>query len=158
MPGGRGSHKQEKVRISGRMAQFMAGDISIEDLDDEELARGQFRDANGQFSGRPNKLIPREVQQEMIRRLLARGDELWRQGYNIAIKVHLEIAADPNNSPADRLKAAQYLIERVAGKTPDRIHIAAEDPVETLFRSILQDPEGLKETTPVPKEPAASEF
>lgn len=148
----------EKVRVQGRMAAFMKGDLTVEDLDDEELARGQFRDANGNFGGRPNKLIPREVQQEMIKRLLARGDELWRSGYNIAIKVHLEIAADPNNSPADRMKAAQYLIERVAGKTPDRIHIAAEDPVESLFRSILNDPEGLRETHPVPKEPAASEF
>lgn len=149
---------QQEVRVSGRMAQFLAGEISVEDLDDDELARGQFRDANGGFSGRPNKMIPREVQQEMIRRLLSRGDELWRNGYNIAIKVHLEIAADPNNAPGDRLKAAQYLIERVAGKTPDRIHIAAEDPVETLFRQILADPEGLNEAHPVPKEPSAAQF
>lgn len=143
MPGGRGSHKQTKQRVSGRMAQLLAGELSVEDLDEEELARGQFRDEHGQFRGRPNKLIPRELQQEMIRRLLQHGDEIWRQGYNIAIRVHLEICSDPNNSPADRLKAAQYLIERVAGKTPDRIHIAAEDPVESLFRQILNDPKGL---------------
>lgn len=149
---------QERVRVQGRMAQFMKGELTVEDLDDEELARGQFRDEHGRFSGRPNKLIPREVQQEMIRRLLARGDELWRSGYNIAIKVHLEIAADPNNTPADRMKAAQYLIERVAGKTPDRIHIAAEDPVETLFRQILSDPNGLRDRDPVPQEPSKADF
>lgn len=146
----------KKTRVTGRMARFLAGELTVDDLDEEELARGQFRDERGQFSGRPNKLIPREIQQEFIRRLLQHGDEIWRQGYNIAIRVHLEICADPNNSPSDRLKAAQYLIERVAGKTPDRIHIAAEDPVETLFRQILNDPLGLNDPAPPPVEPDVS--
>ena len=156
-PKSRGHRKN--VVIYGRMAKFLSGELTVDDLDDEELARGQFRNEQGTFNGgKPSKIIPREIHQEFIRRLLSRGDEIWREGYNIAIRVHMEICADPNQSPADRLKAAQYIIERVAGKTPDRLLIAAEDPVEALFKQILNDPDGLQEPVPPPKEPAKSEF
>lgn len=132
-----------KVGVTGRMAQFLAGEIDVRDLDDEELARGQFRDERGKF-GIPSQLVPREVQQEMIRRLLERGDELWRQGYNMAIRCCLEICSDPNNDPRTRLTAAQYIIERTAGKTPDRVLITADDAIETLFRTLLDGGNGLE--------------
>jgi hypothetical protein len=147
------SPEQATAMGVSRREQLLNGVITVQDLDDEELARGQCRDADGSFTSRPGKKMPREIHQEMIRRLLSRGDEIWRRGYNVAIRVHLEIAADPNNSPGDRMRAAQYLIERVAGKTPERIQLAAEDPVETLFRRILADPDGLLEPAAPVREP-----
>lgn len=134
-----------KIAVSGRMEKLITGELSVEDLDDEELARGQCRDSAGGFSGRPARVIPRELQQEMIRRLLGRGDELWRSAYNVAIRVFLEVAADPNNSAADRMKAAQYIIERVAGKTPDTVRLEATDPVVQIFRALLGDPDALED-------------
>lgn len=52
-----------------------------------------------------------------------------------------------DNSPDDgvRLRAAQEIINRTMGKVPDKIEVAAEDPVETLFRKILDDPFGLEQ-------------
>ena len=129
--------------FTGRMADLINGKLTVRDLDDEELARGTCRDHNGRFSARA-ALVPREFQQEMIRRLLERGDELWREGFNIAIRTHLEIASDLNVDPSTRLKAAQYIIERVSGKTPDRLLITADDAIETLFRQLLTHPDGLE--------------
>ena len=151
-----GKMPQEHMRVSGRMAQLLNGEISVADLDDEELARGRCRDMNGGFSGRTPRIVPREMQQEMVRRLLQRGEEMFRESYIDALRVLREIMTDPNNSASDRLKALNMVVERTAGKVPDRIHLAAEDPVETLFRKILSDPDGRLEPVPPPKE--AAEF
>ena len=139
----------QKITITGRMEKLLMGELKVEDLDDEELARGQCRDTQGHFSGRPPRIIPRELQQEMVRRLLDRGNELWRSAFNIAIRTHIEIASDPNNSPADRLKASQYIIERVAGKTPDTLKLEATDPVVQIFRALLGDPDALELEAPI---------
>ena len=133
------------MEATGRMAKLIAGEISVRDLDDEELARGQFRNADGTFGGRPSVVIPREMLQEMVRRLLERGDELWRTGFNMAIATHLEICSDLNVDPRTRLAAAQYIIERVSGKTPDRVLVTADDAIESLFRQLLTRDDGLEE-------------
>jgi acyl-CoA thioesterase len=108
------------------MAQFMHGEIKAEDLDDEELMRGQIKADNGTFSGRPPHLIPRAFHEALTRELLKRGEGILRRNFMMAMETFIVIAADPNVEPKDRLKAAQYIWERTAGKIPERMDIKAE--------------------------------
>lgn len=124
-PRGKGSQRHEH-RVQGRMAQFIAGEITVEDLDDEELMRGRIRDINGKFSGPKPKLIPREFHDALVRELLKRGDQLLRENFLMAMDTFFDIAGNKALEPKDRLKAAQYLWERVAGKVPDKVELKAE--------------------------------
>lgn len=147
-----------KVRLRGRYALFMSGKIKVEDLDDEEVARGQLRNAAGGFSGRPPTVVPAELVQAMRREWLSRAEEKLRNALlEKGIGTLTELAGSDRIDPAVRLRAATVLMERVMGKVPDKIQLAAEDPVETLFRNILADPEGLADPHPVPKELSAEE-
>jgi hypothetical protein len=117
----------------------------VEGLDAEELARGQLKDKDGYFRGRPPDFIPRQFltacQREMIRR------------FNYKIQANFEAATDELirlgtsdiMDPKDRVKVLQYLVERVVGKIPDKIEVAVADPWETIIGDILHEaPEGTK--------------
>lgn len=141
------------VRVTGRYALLAQGHLSVEDLDDEELSRGQLKDKNGQFRGRPPKMVPNELLQAMRKEWLSRAEAKLREAlYEGGIKTYVDLAKDTTIDPGVRLRAADRITERTMGKVPDKVQIAAEDPVETLFRNILNDPLGL-----VPHEMSAEE-
>lgn len=110
-------------------------------LTPEELVRGQLRAHDGTWKGRPPKWIPAEFYKACVRELLARGEQSWRESFLTSIKVFTDIAADPTIDPKDRLKAAQYVVERVAGKIPDKVEVAVADPWETLISGIVAEAE-----------------
>jgi hypothetical protein len=132
------------IRITGRYADFLAGDITVEDLDDEEVARGRLRASDGTFRGRPPTTIPQEMVQAMKREWLSRAQARLSEALlEKGIGVLTQLAGDHTVDPAVRLRAADLIMNRTMGKVPDKIEVAAEDPVETLFRKILNDPFGL---------------
>lgn len=140
---------------TGRYALFLNGIIKIEDLDDEEVARGQLKASDGTFRGRPPKTVPMELVQAMRREWLSRAEAKLREALmEKGIGVLTELAGNELVDPSVRLRAAQTIIERMMGKVPDKVVLAAEDPVEALFRSILADPMGLG---PAPHELSADE-
>jgi hypothetical protein len=141
------------VRVTGRYALLMNGILSVEDLDDEELSRGQLKASDGSFRGRPPKMIPQELAQAMRREWLSRAEAKLREAlYEGGIGTLTRLATDTTIDPGVQLRASQMLMERTMGKVPDKVQIAAEDPVEALFRNILNDPMGL-----VPHELSAEE-
>lgn len=143
------------VRLRGRYAQLLTGGLTVEDLDDEELARGQLKASDGTFRGRPPSVVPAELVQAMRREWLSRAEAKLREALlEKGIGTLTALAGNAAIDPAVRLRAADKLIERTMGKVPDRIHFAAEDPVESLFRSILADPNGL---APAVHEPTAEQ-
>jgi len=134
------------IRVTGRYADFLAGEITVEDLDDEEVARGRLRAADGSFRGRPPVTIPQEMVQAMKREWLSRANARLAEALlENGIGTLTEIAGNPLVDPAVRVRAADLLMNRTMGKVPDKIEVAAEDPVETLFRKILSDPFGLEQ-------------
>jgi hypothetical protein len=108
------------------MAQFLDGELTVEDMDDEELAKGRFRDKNGGFSGRPPAIVPKEFHDACVRRLLQRAEEMTREHFLTAVETFADIASSPAYEPKDRLKAAAYIWERTAGKVPDKVEIKAK--------------------------------
>lgn len=141
-----------EVRVRGRTAQLLAGELDVADLDEEELARGYCKDKNGKFSGRPPMVVPRELHDRCRKELLKRGDDLFASSYVEAIQTMANIALDPRAEHKDRIRAAQYVIERVAGKVPDKVVLSAADPWQQIIDEIIVDH---PDEQPVRKEPAA---
>lgn len=141
------------VRVTGRYALLLNGILKVEDLDDEELSKGMLKAVDGSFRGRPPKVIPQELVGAMRREWLSRAEAKLREAlYEGGIKTLTQLSTDLTVDPNVRLRAATLLMERTMGKVPDKVQIAAEDPVEALFRNILNDPLGL-----VPHEMSAEE-
>jgi len=112
-----------------------------ETLSPEELARGQLKDKHGGFLGRPPSFVPRAFHDACVRELLSRGKVLYKENYIACIHAMTEIAGDPAAKEGDRIKAAQFVIERLEGKVPDRLEIAAADPWQSIISGIVAEVE-----------------
>lgn len=153
-PSGKRSYEvdsRDRIRIKQRLGKRWSqvykeienGDYTwdefVETLSAEELARGQLAAEDGTFRGRPPDFIPRQF-------FLACKREMFDR-FNVKIQANLEIATtelirlsmSPEMEPKDRAKILQYMIERVMGKVPDRLEVAAADPWETIISDILAD-------------------
>lgn len=136
--------KVRTARAWGRMLDMMEKTgMTIEEfvqgLTPEELVRGKLRDKNGGFTGRPPAWVPHEFHRACIRELMRRGQELWKINYLVAIESMTQIAAGKvkGASAGDRLRAAQFVIERLEGKTPEVIVLADESPWSMIIDDIV---------------------
>lgn len=141
------------IRLRGRYAQFLSGEIGVEDLDDDELAQGRLKASDGFFRGRPPAVIPTAMVQAMRREWLSRAEAKLRDALmENGIGTLVELAGDSSIDAGVRARCAEKIIERTMGKVPEKIELKANDPVEDLFKQLLGDPEGL-----VPHELSADE-
>ena len=146
--GGKGRQQASyrlQPRRGSRMEALMAGRITIDDLTQEELETGILNDANGERSGRINNLVPREFHTAVVRRLIEIGEGKMKSAYLEAAEQIIEIAlGDPEKLEQREfdngklvatesrsydpvvLKAAQYVFERIGGKTPDVVSAVVE--------------------------------
>ena len=132
------------ARAWGRMIDMlektgMSMEEFVATLTPEELVRGKLRDKNGTFTGRPPAWVPTEFHRACIRELMRRGKEMWQLNYLEAITAMTEIAAGKvkGASPADRLRAAQFVIERLEGKTPEIVLVGHDEPWQVLIDDIV---------------------
>lgn len=130
----------EKMLADTRMTmeEFVAS-LSV-----EELVKGKFRNKAGNFSGRPPRYVPREFQQACLRELMTRGQEMWMGSYTDAIKAMTDIACGRGPvgeiaTPAERLKAAQFVVERMEGKIPERLVVSQDKPWVTVLDGIVAE-------------------
>lgn len=118
---------------------FRLGFLSVEDLDDEELRYGRGRDNTGNIPAtRKTDLLPRDLYEALVQEHNKRTNEKLRQQLDTALDTMVEIMNDQTAEPGDRFKASQYLFERVAGKTPDRVAVTVKAPWEEVFTGIAQ--------------------
>lgn len=118
-------------------ASFQSGKIPWSELDDEELTRLQLRNKDGIFQGGIPRVIPRELAQAHGRELLARNDKLMKEVILKATAVFTDVIDSSTASDADKMKAAQYLHDRILGKTPDKVEMRAElKPWEAVVTEI----------------------
>lgn len=133
--------KVEAITKSTKMRQLLMGEISVGDMDDEELLRGQFKDRDGMFSGRPPGSIPRELHDKMTGELFRRVDGRMQARMFDVVDTMLDIATDPDNYGAgDRIKAATWVFERLRGKTPEVLQVQQERPFEIIMTKIASGP------------------
>lgn len=137
MPGGdklRAAITPELEQRMTRHQKFLSGLISVDDLDDEELAKGGFREADGRI-WRPRRL-PREFHQKMVDKLFERAGEKLKENLLDVVDTMTDIAKGSAYEPADRLKAAQFVIERVMGKNPDVVVHQQDKPWQVMLSGI----------------------
>lgn len=136
--------KRPLNRPPERYRAFMDGTLSVEDLDDEEIARGRLRAKDGTFKGNVPAVLPREFMLAMQREGQKRFQEFVREAVPEAQKAVLELIKSKHLQPGDatRLKAAEMILERFAGKIVDRVEVKAEiSNWEHVANQILVDVE-----------------
>lgn len=125
---------QEAQELS-RYQQFLAGQITVDDLDDEELAVGGFRSKSGGIT-KPRKL-PREVMEAFNRAIFERAHQELRANTVNAARTVAEIMRSKTVEPDIRLKAASIMLDRNLGKAPQVISLTGDKAFEEIFSDIF---------------------
>ncbi|QOC56237.1 hypothetical protein SEA_SIENNA_92 [Gordonia phage Sienna] len=118
-----------------RHIKFKYGRLPVDDLDDEELARGQIRKPDGSWT--QNKSVSADIHNAMIAKLFDRSDEMLRENLLKAVETFAEIATGTAYEPADRLKAAEFIFTRLRGKVPTEIKLGIDKPFEKVLDAVL---------------------
>ena len=126
----------EVIERMTRLQKLAQGIISVDDLDDEELARGQCRGRDGKFAGLPPRQIPHGLHQRMVNELFKRADEKLQHSLINVVETMVEVANGDAYEPADRIKAATWIFERVRGKNPDVVIHSQDKPWEMALGHI----------------------
>jgi hypothetical protein len=146
--------KTQRAEIRGRAAEFMAGRLTVADLDDEEIASGRFRTTTGKL-GPAGKAIPTGLVDAMRKELLDRAEGRLRDALlQHGVGLFVALAADTSVDPGVRLRAADRIVERVMGAPEQKIIIKADDPIEALLRDLMKRPGALEPYRPTAEETA----
>ena len=99
--------------LSPRWQDYKAGRLSVQDLDWEELTRGQLRNASGNFRGGQVQTLPKEFHDELLRRAQQHGQEFFTRNVDVALNslIHLAKYGDDR----ERLGASTYIVDRTMG-------------------------------------------
>lgn len=122
-----GKRNRLTIQLEGKMADLYEGILTVQDMDNEELARMQFKDHTGTFRGRKPTNLPGPLVNMMRKELIDRVSEVRREALEDANKALVAIMRDEDIKPADRIKAALALIEREEGKVPDKVELSTGD-------------------------------
>lgn len=109
-------------RASERWALLLSGQLTVRDLDDQEVKRMQVRGADGKFTGKGRKLPSHLAQQFAQERVRRAKEHIDKMGIT-AIKELTKMATDPDVDANVRARLLVYLTDRVLGKTPDTVRI-----------------------------------
>lgn len=117
-----------------RHAQFKAGIITVEDLDDEELAAGGFRSKNGTIVKPKN--VPRDLVQGFQKAIYERAQNELKSHTVAAAKTLGRLATAPGIDDAIALRAAQDILDRNLGKAQQNVAMTIDAPWEEVFNAI----------------------
>ncbi len=123
---------REGGRGKSRWHQLLDGDINVEDLETEELQRMQTKDAIGAFGGRAPQ-VPHRLARAMKAELLNRGQAIIDGAYTDAVTLLHDIVKDRKARHGDRIKAAQLIVERSAGRMPETVRVEKAQTWDETF-------------------------
>lgn len=127
------SEEELRQQLS-RKEQYERGLLTVDEMDDEELAMQGFRDRRGNVI--PLKNVPREISQAFVRAVYERANKELRKYTVESVKTLGHLATDTSVDPAIRLRAAQDIIDRNLGKAPQTVSLTVQSPFEDIFDSI----------------------
>ena len=120
---------------TSREYRFVNGLLDPKDMDDEELARGQLRKKDGTWTN--FRSVPAAVFQSAQRELFERADTRLRENLLQAVDTMAEIASGSAYEPEVRIRAAQFIYERVRGKNPDVVIHTQDKPFEVMMTDMV---------------------
>jgi hypothetical protein len=127
--------RRTNPNAKSRNQMLMEGEITVEDLDDEELQHFRGRDKDGEFKGRVPPLPPKI--REAIRQKLLQQMQTIVEGFAPRAAAVLESIAEGGEHEPSRVKAAELLLQRSAGKVPDKVLIGSADPWADALEEFL---------------------
>lgn len=138
---------QVRVRLGKRWSQIVTeirrGDYTwqqfAESLTAEELARGQLRDSDGGWRGRPPVIVPREFHLACFRELKRRFDEQFQSHVLDIAEQYVALAQDKEIPAKDRAKMMQYAMERVFGGIPKEVLVKQDAPWESVVTTVVAE-------------------
>lgn len=140
MPSGR---SRTNARVPDRLQRLISGDLKVEDLDDEEIMRGQLRSADGSFRGRPSAVVPRAFHDAIKAELVSRSDRKLQENLNEARATIVDLMLNKRTPAMVRLMAAQHVEARLIGPIPKEIQAKVEtkkwEDVDGLLVDIEDD-------------------
>lgn len=127
--------------VKSRYQMLMDGELTVQDLDDDEIRAGRCKDKNGNFSGRPPKDFPRALHDALHNEFVKRTNETFKSLVDVATDVLLDVAMNKRAAAPARVQAANILLERGAGKVKDQVVNEViikkfEENIEGLFVDI----------------------
>lgn len=135
----RGQRKRAEALAKGdgdgankRWRMLLDGTLSVQDLDDDEVARMRTRGKGKQFSGPAPRLpshLAQQFAQERVKRSMARLHAVLPK----ALAELERILDDPDAKDADKLKAITIGLERSLGKTPETVVVKTDDKWGSLL-------------------------
>ena len=126
-----------RVRLGKGNSAIYTGNVDLTKWSDEELARGQRRDKNGRFQGRPPQMIPMVVYKELARRQTEAVHKHLRDNVLEAAQVLTEMIRNPAVDDSAKVKAITMVFDRVLGKAPERVEVAMTDPIAEDLAAIV---------------------
>ena len=126
-----------RVGIGKVNAAILSGEEDISLWSEEELIRGQRRDKNGHWTGRPPKVVPKALHDELVARKMTAADDLLRESTYDAVAVLREVALDKEADPAIRIRASEMILDRTKGKPTANMQLQVA--THTLFDQTFED-------------------
>lgn len=121
-----------------RYQMFLVKQITVEDLDDEELMAFGFRKADNKIFKPKN--IPREMVTAFTRAIFDRSLDKLKSSALQAANTLASIMVDPSVDASVRRLAAESILDRTVGKAPLLVSINSDKPWETVFAAIAAKP------------------
>lgn len=121
-----------------RYQMYLAGQITVEDLDDEEIMAFGFRKADGKIFKPKN--IPREMVTAFTRSIFDRSLDKLKSSALQAANTLASIMVDSSVDASVRRLAAESILDRTVGKAPLLVSINANAPWEQVFEAIANRP------------------
>jgi len=129
----------DRIAMMTRAQQFMQGFLKPEDLEDEEVQGSFIRNPDGTVV--KARALGLTFEQMIAKELHTRLNGYLRKKSASMLTVMVDIAENDLYEPADRIKAAQWVAERVIGKTPEvLVHAKTETPYESILAGIESGP------------------
>lgn len=122
-----------------RWYKLIQGELDVSELDNDELQYGTTKCDDGKFSVRAAyqaAKMPPKVRNAIRRELMKRATHMMEGALLDATGRIIDIATSPLSDDKDAMKAAEWLIHRTMGKTPDVIVHTQEKPWEVLVSDI----------------------
>lgn len=116
---------------------LLDGELSVAELDSDELQHFRGRDVDGEFKGRIRP-IPTKLAAQIRQRLLNQMQGAIEGFLPRAIAI-LEDIAESSEQDTARVKAVDLILQRGAGKVPDIVRVGAEDPWDAILGDVLKD-------------------
>ena len=119
-----------------RIEMWRAGAYPMSEWSHEEIRRGRVGSDDGEFYGQGPRMTRREEQQLTAERR-RRGHKGIEELMGLAVGTMKEVMLV--GFPADRLRAAGMVTDRVLGKVPERVVELTEDPYADMGDEVWED-------------------